>query len=53
VPKYSAPHPAGSDTQRMTDYRFYACGRHEILNEAEKDRVHRDIGQWLTKILDR
>jgi alpha-beta hydrolase superfamily lysophospholipase len=37
---------------RVLDYRFYAGGRHEILNEAEKDRVHRDIGHWLTKILD-
>lgn len=34
-------------------YRFYAGGRHEILNEADKDRVHRDIGHWLTHILDR
>jgi alpha-beta hydrolase superfamily lysophospholipase len=38
---------------RALDYQFYAGGRHEILNEAEKDRVHRDIGHWLTKILDR
>jgi alpha-beta hydrolase superfamily lysophospholipase len=37
---------------RALDYRFYAGCRHEILNEAEKDRVHRDIGHWLTKILD-
>ena len=37
---------------RALDYRFYDGGRHEILNEAEKDRVHRDIGHWLTKILD-
>ena len=37
---------------RALDYRFCAGGRHEILNEAEKDRVHRDIGHWLTKILD-
>jgi alpha-beta hydrolase superfamily lysophospholipase len=37
---------------RALDYRFYAGGRHEILNEAEKHRVHRDIGHWLTKILD-
>jgi alpha-beta hydrolase superfamily lysophospholipase len=34
------------------DYRFYAGGRHEILNEAEKDRVHRDVGHWLSQILD-
>ena len=38
---------------RALDYRFYAGGRHEILNEVEKDRVHRDIGHWLTKVLDR
>jgi hypothetical protein len=31
------------------DYRFYAGGRHEICNEPEKDRVHRDIGHWLSK----
>lgn len=35
------------------EYRFYAGGRHEILNEVEKDSVHRDIGHWLTQILDR
>jgi alpha-beta hydrolase superfamily lysophospholipase len=34
-------------------YRFYAGGRHEILNEAEKDHVHRDIEHWLTQVLDR
>jgi alpha-beta hydrolase superfamily lysophospholipase len=33
-------------------YRFYARGRHEIFNEPEKERVHRDIGQWLTQALD-
>jgi alpha-beta hydrolase superfamily lysophospholipase len=38
---------------RALDYRFYAGGRHEIINEAEKDRVHRDIGHWLAQILDR
>jgi alpha-beta hydrolase superfamily lysophospholipase len=38
---------------RTLEYRFYAGGRHEILNEAEKDCVHRDIGHWLTQILDR
>ena len=31
----------------------FAGGRHEILNEAEKDSVHRDIAHWLTQILDR
>ena len=38
--------------QLALEYRFYPGGRHEILNEAEKDRVHRDIGHWLTQILD-
>jgi alpha-beta hydrolase superfamily lysophospholipase len=37
---------------RELDYRFYAGGRHEIFNEAEKDIVHRDIGHWVSKILD-
>jgi alpha-beta hydrolase superfamily lysophospholipase len=39
--------------QLALQYRFYADGRHEILNEAEKDSVHRDIAHWLTQILDR
>ena len=34
-------------------YRFYAGGRHEILNEAEKGQVHRDVGRWLAQVLDR
>ena len=34
-------------------YRFYAGERHEILNEAEKDQVHRDVGLWLAQVLDR
>jgi alpha-beta hydrolase superfamily lysophospholipase len=38
---------------RSLCYRFYAGGRHEILNEPEKDRVHRDIGHWLTQTLDK
>lgn len=38
--------------QLALQYRFYPGGRHEILNEAEKDRVHRDIGHWLSQILD-
>lgn len=37
---------------RRLAYRFYEGGRHEILNEAGKDRVHRDIGQWLTQVLE-
>ena len=32
---------------------FYADGRHEILNEREKDDVHRDVGHWLAWVLDR
>jgi alpha-beta hydrolase superfamily lysophospholipase len=39
--------------QLELEYRFYAGGRHEILNEAEKDSVHRDVGHWLRQILDR
>ena len=38
--------------QLALEYRFYAGGRHEILNEAEKDHVHRDIEHWLSQILD-
>ena len=38
---------------RALEYRFYAGGRHEILNEPEKDAVHRDFGNWLSSILDR
>ncbi len=38
---------------RSLDYRFYAGGRHEILNEPGKDRVHRDIWHWLTRTLDK
>ena len=38
---------------RAIEYRFHDGGRHEILNEAEKDAVHRNIGNWLTSILDR
>jgi alpha-beta hydrolase superfamily lysophospholipase len=39
--------------QLALEYRFYADGRHEILNEAEKDSVHRDIAHWLMQILNR
>ena len=38
---------------RALGYRFYAGGRHEILNEPEKDHLHGDIAHWLTQILDR
>lgn len=34
-------------------YKFYAAGRHEILNEEEKDRVHSDVGHWLGQLQDR
>lgn len=34
-------------------YKFYAGGRHEILNEEEKDRVHCDVGHWLGQLQDR
>ena len=39
--------------QLQLEYRFYAGGRHEILNESAKDQVHRDIAHWLTEVLDR
>ena len=35
------------------DVRFYAGGRHEILNDTGKDRVHRDVGSWLSDLLGR
>ena len=38
--------------QLSLEYRFYAGGRHEILNEAEKDSIHRAVAHWLTHILD-
>jgi len=38
---------------RALEYRFYAGGRHEIFNEVEKDSVHRDIGKWISSVLDR
>jgi alpha-beta hydrolase superfamily lysophospholipase len=34
------------------DVRFYAGGRHEILNDIVKDRVHRDVGHWLSHIVN-
>ena len=49
----NSPEEAEVNRQPVADYRFYAGGRHEILNEAEKDRVHRDVGHWLRQILDR
>jgi alpha-beta hydrolase superfamily lysophospholipase len=41
-----------TEGHRRLEYRFYAGGRHEILNEPEKDRVQRDIGLWLESVLD-
>lgn len=41
-----------AEGHRRLEYRFYEGGRHEILNEPEKDRVHRDIGHWLEGVLD-
>jgi len=38
---------------RALEYRFYAGGQHEIFNEVEKDSVHRDIGKWISSVLDR
>jgi alpha-beta hydrolase superfamily lysophospholipase len=37
---------------RALSYRFYSGLRHEILNEPERDQVHRDVGHWLHEILD-
>ena len=39
--------------QLELEYRFYRGGRHEILNEPEKEQVHRDVAHWLSQILDR
>lgn len=47
----SAPIAAGPETLAI-DYRFYAGPRHELLHEAGKDRVHPEIGDWLTQMLD-
>jgi alpha-beta hydrolase superfamily lysophospholipase len=38
---------------RALDYRYYAGARHEIYNEVEKDSVRRDIGKWISSVLDR
>lgn len=40
-----------AEGHRRLEYRFYAGGRHEILNEPERDWVHRDIGHWLEGVL--
>ncbi|SAJ97452.1 acylglycerol lipase [Burkholderia multivorans] len=32
-------------------YVFYPGARHEILNEACKDKVHRDVAGWLSSVL--
>ncbi|UZW62182.1 alpha/beta fold hydrolase [Lysobacter enzymogenes] len=34
-------------------FRFYPGDRHEILNEPDKDSVHRLIGHWIDSVLDR
>lgn len=41
-----------AEGHRRLEYRFYAGGRHEVLNEPEKDRVQRDVGLWLESVLD-
>jgi alpha-beta hydrolase superfamily lysophospholipase len=37
---------------RALDCRFYRGGRHEILNEPERSRVHRDVKNWLSLVLE-
>jgi alpha-beta hydrolase superfamily lysophospholipase len=59
--------PIGGETRSIQDlitrymkqghcelaYCFYGEGRHEILNDAGKERVHCDIGHWLSHVLNR
>ena len=33
-------------------YKFYKDGRHEMLNELNRDEVYRDILNWLFKKID-
>ena len=42
-----------SQGHRTLDYRFYAGGRHELLNDVQRDWVHRDIADWLEGCLAR
>ncbi|MGL6234507.1 MAG: alpha/beta fold hydrolase [Segniliparus sp.] len=37
---------------RRLSVRFFEGGRHEILNEPEKDQVHREIGGWFAQHLN-
>ena len=37
---------------RELAYCFCGEGRHEILNDEGKERVHRDIGNWLSHVLN-
>jgi alpha-beta hydrolase superfamily lysophospholipase len=34
-------------------FRFYPEGRHEMLNETNRDEVHRDLIAWFDAVLDR
>jgi alpha-beta hydrolase superfamily lysophospholipase len=38
---------------RRIDTRYYAGGRHEMLNEVNRDEVTRDIVTWLRDVLQR
>ena len=33
-------------------YKFYKEGRHEMLNELNRDEVYRDVLNWLFKKID-
>lgn len=35
---------------RRVDTRYYAGGRHEVLNEINRDAVTRDLIAWLNTI---
>lgn len=38
---------------QRVDTRYYAGGRHEMLNEINRDEVTRDVCAWLSAVLDR
>ncbi len=57
--------PVGSETKTITklmkryksygitdvEYKFYEEGRHEMLNEINKEEVYQDVGNWFEKHL--